>query len=104
MPYPIELNDSQVIIHRKQDGSEFCDMITEQFDEMVEQCEDHPLVMNVSIHPNVFGQPFRLRALRLALRHCMEHQLKDRVWVTRPCDIAEYCYSLPPGIIPGSTA
>jgi len=26
------------------------------------------------------------------------------VWVTRPCDIAEYCYSLPPGIIPGSTA
>ena len=104
VPYPVELNDSQVIIHRKQDGREFCDMITDQFDEMIEQCEDHPLVMNVSIHPNVFGQPFRLRALRLALKHCLEHPLKDRVWVTKPCDIAEYCYSLPPGIIPGSVA
>lgn len=102
VPYPIELNDSQIIIHRKQDSREFCDMITDQFDEMIEQCADHPLVMNVSIHPNVFGQPFRLRTLRQALRHCLEHPLKDRVWVTRPCDVADYCYSLPPGIIPGS--
>jgi len=102
VPYPIELNDSQVIIHRKQDGREFCDMITDQFDEMIEQSERHPLVLNLSIHPNVFGQPFRLRILRQALRHCLEHPLKDRLWVTRPRDIADYCYSLPPGIIPGS--
>jgi peptidoglycan/xylan/chitin deacetylase (PgdA/CDA1 family) len=102
VPYPIELNDSQVIIHRKQDGREFCDMITDQFDEMIEQSARHPLVLNLSIHPNVFGQPFRLRILRQALRHCLEHPLKDRLWVTRPRDIADYCYSLPPGIIPGS--
>jgi allantoinase len=102
VPYPIELNDSQVITHRKQDGREFCDMIVDQFDEMIEQCVTHPLVMNISIHPNIFGQPFRLRNLRLALRHCLEHQHKDRVWLTRPCDVATYCLSLPPGIIPGS--
>ncbi|MDB5947182.1 MAG: polysaccharide deacetylase, partial [Ramlibacter sp.] len=63
VPYPIELNDSQVIIHRKQDGREFCDMIVDQFDEMIEQCVRHPLVMNISVHPNIFGQPFRLRNL-----------------------------------------
>src|SRR5258706_11738804 len=27
VPYPIELNDSQVVIHRKQDASDFCEMI-----------------------------------------------------------------------------
>src|SRR5204863_5725982 len=67
VPYPIELNDAQVIIHRRQDASDFCDMIVDQFDEMIEQSERHPLVMNVSVHTYVFGQPFRLRRLRAAL-------------------------------------
>jgi hypothetical protein len=101
IPYPIELNDSQAIIHRKQGSGEFCDMIVEQFDEMVEQSAAHPLVFNLSIHPNVFGQPFRLRALRRALRHCLQHPLRDRVWLARPGEVADYCYSLPAGIIPG---
>ena len=104
VPYPIELNDSQVITHRKQDGREFCDMIVDQFDEMIEQCVAHPLVMNVSVHPNIFGQPFRLRNLRLALRHCLEHPLKDRVWLARPGEVASHCLALPPGTIPGSQA
>ena len=101
VPYPIELNDSQVITHRKQDGREFCDMIVDQFDEMIEQCVAHPLVMNVSVHPNIFGQPFQLRNLRLALQHCLNHAHKDRVWLARPCEIADHCLSLPPGVIPG---
>ena len=102
VPYPIELNDSQVITHRKQDGREFCDMIVDQFDEMIEQCVAHPLVMNVSVHPNIFGQPFRLRNLRLALRHCMEHPHRERVWLARPGEVANHCLSLPPGTVPGS--
>ena len=101
VPYPIELNDSQVIIHRKQDGREFCDMIVDQFDEMIEQCVRHPLVLNISVHPNIFGQPFRLRNLRKALQHCLEHAHKDRVWLARPADVAEHCLSLPAGTIPG---
>ena len=101
VPYPIELNDSQIIIHRKQDGKEFCNMIIDQFDEMIEQCLDHPLVMNISIHPNIFGQPFRLRNLRIALQHCLNHKHFDRVWLAKPGEVADYCISLPPGIIPG---
>jgi hypothetical protein len=57
--------------------------------------------MNVSVHPYVFGQPFRLRALREALKHCTKHPLAERVWWVRPCDIASHCLSLPSGIIPG---
>jgi hypothetical protein len=104
VPYPIELNDAQVVIHRKQDAADFCDMIVDQFDEMIEQCERHPLVMSVSVHTYVFGQPFRLRRLRSALRHCIEHPRAAQVWWTRPRDIARFCESLPPGVIPGSAA
>ena len=102
IPYPIELHDTQVVIHRKQDGEEFCHMVVEQFDEMIEQSRRHPLVMNVSVHPYVFGQPFRLRAFRRALKHCLSHPDAGSVWWTKPGDIADYCLGLPPGLIPGS--
>ena len=91
-----------MVIHRKQDASDFCDMIALQFDEMIEQSVAHPLVMNVSIHTYVFGQPFRLRMIRRALKHCLAHADAQRVWWTTPGDIARHCLALPPGIIPGS--
>jgi hypothetical protein len=69
VPYPVELNDSPQVIHRQHTGREFCDMLIDQFEEMVEQSEKHPLVCNVSIHPYVFGYPFRLRPLRQAGNH-----------------------------------
>ena len=77
-------------------------MIVDQFDEMIEQCERHPLVMNVSVHTYVFGQPFRLRRLRAALAHCARHPSAGRVWFTLPRDIARFCARLEPGIVPGS--
>ena len=69
---------------------------------MAEQSERHPLVMNVSVHTYVFGQPFRLRRLRAALRHCQRHAAASRVWWTRPREVAEHCYALSPGIVPGA--
>ena len=102
VPYPIETDDAQAIIHRKWSAEVFYDMVVAQFDEIVEQSARHPLVMNVSVHPYVFGQPFRIRALRRALQHCVKHPLAGRVWWTRPGDIANHCLALPPGVIPGS--
>jgi hypothetical protein len=69
---------------------------------MVEQSEAQPLVMALSLHGFIVGQPFRLRPLRLALKHCVEHKLKDRVWFTRAGAIADYCFGLPKGTVPGS--
>ena len=102
VPYPAELNDSPQVIHRQHTGREFCDMLVDQFEEMVEQSAKHPLVCNISIHPYVFGYPFRLRPLRKALQHCFSSKFMDRVWKCRPGEIADYCYSMKPGIIPGS--
>src|SRR3954466_14743333 len=101
VPYPAELNDSASIIHRENTAQQFADMIVDQFDEMIEQCAAQPLVMTISLHPFVVGQPFRLPALRRALKHCVEHAKRDRVWWTTPGAVADCCYTLPPGTISG---
>jgi allantoinase len=92
LPYPIETDDAQAIIHRQYSAGVFADMIVDQFDEMLEQSERHPLVMNVSVHPYVFGQPFRLRQLRRALSHCKNSS--GSVWWCRPGEIADHCISI----------
>ncbi len=95
VPYPMELNDIGTNVHRDHTGREFADMIVDQFDEMIEQSEQQSLVMSVALHPFICGQPFRLRALRRALKHCLEHRLKEQVWYTNSRKIAEYCMTLP---------
>src|SRR5260370_40979382 len=71
VPYPAEPNDSAAMIHRDGTAQDFADMIVAGFDEMVEQCRAQPLVMTISLHPFVMGQPFRLPALRKALTYCV---------------------------------
>ena len=90
IPYPIETDDAQGIVHRRWSAVAFADAVVDQFDEMLRQSARQPLVMNVSVHPYVFGQPFRLRQLRRALKHCTGHAA---AWYCRPRDIADYCYS-----------
>ena len=53
----------------------------------------NPLVMTLSLHPFVVGQPFRLPSLRKALKHCVEHPKRDRVWWTTPGQVADFCYA-----------
>jgi hypothetical protein len=58
------------------------------------------LAVYVALHPFVTGRPYRIRRLRRALQHVLEHP--DRVWLTRPCDICAHVASLPEGVVPGS--
>src|SRR4029077_12057195 len=104
VPYPMELNDAGAQAHRDHTGREFGEMIVDQFEEMLEQSQRQPLVYALSLHGFIVGQPFRLRPVRQAIKHCVEHKYKDRVWYTRAGDIAKYCFSLPKGLIPGSAA
>jgi hypothetical protein len=63
-------------------------MIIDQFDEMRETPDEEPLVMSVILHSFISGQPFRLRALRRALKHISAHA--DRLWITQPGMIARH--------------
>jgi peptidoglycan/xylan/chitin deacetylase (PgdA/CDA1 family) len=100
VPYPLELNDVTAILHRRHAAREFADMIVNQFEVMIAQCDREPLVFALGLHAYVAGQPFRLQALRKALRHCLSHRDVNRVWLTRPGEIARYCIDLPEGTLP----
>ena len=74
VPYPMELNDAGTLVHRDHTGREFGDMIVDQFEQMLEQSERHPLVFALALHGFIVGQPFRLRPLWQAIKHCVEHK------------------------------
>jgi len=97
VPYPQELNDIPSIVGRKDSADEFSNMIIANFDEMLEQSQSEPLVMGIALHPYLVGQPYRLRALKRALRHIVGH--KDDIWLSTSGAIAKHCYSLPAGVV-----
>lgn len=72
-------------------------------EEMLGQAEKRPLVCGIALHPFVIGQPFRLRLLRQALKHCIAHARREQVWYTVPGKIAEHCYALPEHLLPGDS-
>jgi peptidoglycan/xylan/chitin deacetylase (PgdA/CDA1 family) len=98
VPYPQELNDIPAIVARKENGSDFADMIVDQFDEMLELSEKRPLVMGVALHAYIVGQPHRLRHLKRALKHIATK--RDAIWLTTPGAIAQHCMKLPEGTVP----
>jgi peptidoglycan/xylan/chitin deacetylase (PgdA/CDA1 family) len=100
IPYPIEVNDTRGIVWYRHTSEEFCDMIVDQFDEMLQQSEGQPLVCPISLHPFVIGRPYRIRRLRRALQHILEH--RHKIWLTRPRDICSHIESLPAGTVAGS--
>ena len=99
MPYPIELNDNRGLIWYHYSSSDYVDMLIDQFDEMLEQSEQQPLVCAISLHPFVVGRPYRLRALRRAFEHML--QQRNRIWLTNPGEICKHIESLPSGTVPG---
>lgn len=89
IPYPQEVNDIPSIVARKDGGQAFADMVRDNFDEMLEQSVQQPLVMGIALHPYLVGQPYRLRALRRVLQHICDH--RDDIWLTRAGDIYDFC-------------
>ena len=102
IPYPIEINDSPAQLSRRHTAEEFATMAIDQFDEMLELSANHPLVMGLSLHTFVVGQPFRFRHLKRILNHFARHSQHGKIWFTRPGDIAEYAAGLPKGTVPGN--
>ena len=102
MPYPVEINDAPAMLTRRHTAADFTHMIVDQFDEMLRQSEQQPLVCSISLHTPIVGQPFRLAQLRRALQHIQSAAHDADVWCTRPGDIADHVMALPPGTVPGS--
>lgn len=94
IPYPQEINDIPMIIARQMDGRDFAAMITDNFDEMLEQSRREPLVMGIALHPYLVGQPYRLRHLRSALEHLCRARDRGDVWFTTPGAVCDHVDAL----------
>ncbi len=100
LPYSLEINDSPQILVRHHTAEDFATMIVHQFEEMLHQSSRQPLVLGIALHTMIFGQPYRLYALRKALQHILNHPERDKVWITRPGEIYDHVCALPEGTIP----
>lgn len=100
LPYSLEINDSPQILVRHHTAEDFATMIVHQFEEMLHQSTRQPLVLGIALHTMIFGQPYRLYALRKALQHILNHPERDKVWITRPGQIYDHVCALPEGTIP----
>ncbi|SDI62923.1 polysaccharide deacetylase family protein [Salipiger marinus] len=94
VPYSIELNDSPVMAFRQEGPASFERMMVDQFDEMLLQSAKYPLCYTIVLHPFVIGHPYRLRALRRALAHILQH--RDDIWITTPGGVARHYAGLFP--------
>ncbi|WP_108925875.1 polysaccharide deacetylase family protein [Mycobacterium montefiorense] len=88
VPYPHEVNDVPMVVLHHGSADKFADMVVASFDEMLQQSSEQPLVLGISIHTFIVGQPFRLRHFRRALDHIQRQ--RESVWFTTPGGIADY--------------
>ena len=61
IPYARPTNDLPMLHGAKVVPSVWVDMLIDQFDEMLEQSTQQPIVFNLSLHPFLVGHGFRLR-------------------------------------------
>ena len=94
------LNDSFEVVTRRTPSQLYCENLVDQFDEMLEESAERPLVMSVVLHSFILGVPHRLRRFRQVIEHIVKQ--RDKVWLTRPGEICRYVESLPAGVVPGS--
>ncbi len=94
LPYPQELNDIPMIMHRQMDASAFADMVIDNMDEMLSQSQHQALVMGIALHPYIVGQPYRIRQLRRALQHVCQARDEGDIWLCKPGQIIDHIEAL----------
>ncbi len=87
VPYPQELNDIPQIVGRGHEGPEFGRMIREAFE--VHRADPWPGVMGIALHPYLFGQAHRFKALHTTL-HALKSMGGRDVWVTTAGGISDH--------------
>ncbi|MBM3522430.1 MAG: polysaccharide deacetylase [Alphaproteobacteria bacterium] len=87
LPYSQELNDSNMIIARRESAAAFADAIVDQLEEMLAH-PGPPVVLSVALHAYITGQPFRLYRLRRALARLAA--ARKAAWVTTTDAIAAH--------------
>jgi allantoinase len=101
IPYVRPTNDLPLMHRYQVTPSQYADMVIDQFDEMLLQSRDLPLVFCLSFHPYFAGHAFRLKHLRRIYQHI--HQHRDAIWLARTGEIAKHVIGLPAGTVPDAS-
>jgi peptidoglycan/xylan/chitin deacetylase (PgdA/CDA1 family) len=92
VPYARPTNDLPLLHGAKWPPQLWADAVIEGFAEMQRLSARAPLVFNLSLHPYLVGQPFRLPALRRVLAAIAKE--RSRVWLAHPGGIAAHARSV----------
>ena len=87
VPYSNEVNDFTIYLRRGMSNDQAFGVLKDQFDELYREGAASGRLMNVGIHPHVWGQPFRVRALREFIDYAKGF---DGVWFATREEIAEW--------------
>jgi peptidoglycan/xylan/chitin deacetylase (PgdA/CDA1 family) len=98
MPYVRPTNDVAMLHVAKAMPATYADVLIDTFEEMLAQSRVRPLVFNLSLHPFLVGQPFRLRHLKRVFAYFAQH--REKIWLTHAGEIARHASALAPGVIP----
>ncbi|WP_329429508.1 hypothetical protein OG339_12975 [Streptosporangium sp. NBC_01495] len=86
VPYSVEINDL-LLFGKGFTGSEFLQIIKDQYEQLHADSEHGGRVMALALHPFVTGQPFRAKYLDQALEYLAA---QPGIWLTTSDDIAEH--------------
>ncbi|MCB2129529.1 MAG: polysaccharide deacetylase family protein [Rhodobacteraceae bacterium] len=87
IPYSLVANDCKLVPRGLQTADDFFALLSDAFDQLYEEGETNPKMLNIGLHPRMAGHPGRARGLARFLDHVRSH---DRVWVCKRNDIAQH--------------
>jgi hypothetical protein len=88
MPYSLEVNDHYMLGVFGQTGQQYADTLKRQLDTLLEEGEASGTVMCVPLHAYLIGRAHRMGPFEDFLAHVAS--LRDEIWITRACDIADH--------------
>ena len=74
VPYTVEINDVVMTAIQQQPSDEIFRRGKDQFDRLLQEGEDSPRIMAISIHPYLTGAPHRIKYLEALYDYILGHQ------------------------------
>lgn len=87
VPYSLVVNDSKLVPRGIQTADAFFALMRDAFDQLYEEGETAPRLLNIGLHPRMTGHPGRARGLARFLDYIAG---RERVWVAHRADIAAH--------------
>jgi putative urate catabolism protein len=88
MPYTLDTNDMRFATAQGfHTGEQFFCYLRDAFDVLYEEGAENPKMLSIGMHARLLGRPARLQGLKRFIEHLSG---RDKVWVARRVDIAQY--------------